>query len=200
MCYERALDRALDEVRISSPYVVAARSGAPFDQGRFKLRLFNRTFYVHHPEIRVQEEGKEEEPQRTLQVLLLHYLLRAKGVPVAEHWVSYRDLPGAYLFEGRFRQMAVQPLESRFGNDLEGFREAATWLEGEPMTRTGDAAFRFLALPRIPMACILFLGEEEIPSTVTILFDASAPHYLPTEDLSILGAYLGGALQSYQRR
>jgi hypothetical protein len=45
------------------------------------------------------------------------------------------------------------------------------------------------------MACIFYQGEEGIPSSVNILFDASAPEYLPTEDLSLVGVYLVNALK-----
>jgi hypothetical protein len=45
------------------------------------------------------------------------------------------------------------------------------------------------------MACILHLGEEDIPSSVNVLFDATAPNYLPTEDLSLLGVSLVGAMK-----
>ena len=68
------------------------------------------------------------------------------------------------------------------------------------MSRSGDAAFRFLALPKIPMGCILYLGDEEVPASINMLFDAAAPHYLPTEDLSYLGIYLSQALRGSLER
>jgi hypothetical protein len=91
--------------------------------------------------------------------------------------------------------MAVNPFLRTFGDDVEAFSKAGEALGGIPMTRTGDAAFKFIALPRIPMACIFYQGEEGIPSAVNILFDAAVEHYLPTEDLSLLGVYLVGALR-----
>jgi hypothetical protein len=45
------------------------------------------------------------------------------------------------------------------------------------------------------MACIFFQGEEGIPSSVNILFDASASEYLPTEDLSLVGVYLVNSMR-----
>jgi hypothetical protein len=66
------------------------------------------------------------------------------------------------------------------------------------MDRTGDAAFRLLALPKIPVGCILYLGDSEVSPSINILFDEAAPHYLPTEDLTILGSLLNSALKSYK--
>jgi hypothetical protein len=85
-----------------------------------------------------------------------------------------------------------------FGNDAEGFKRAALAIGGKPMDRTGDAAFRLLALPKIPIGCILYLGDSEVSPSINILFDEAAPHYLPTEDLTILGSLLNSALKSYK--
>jgi hypothetical protein len=190
-----AWDKAVEQLRELSPYVIAGRSGVSFTANRFELPFFHRLFFIFYPEIRVEEAGEQTPPPRWLQLILLHYLLTADGTPVADRWITYRYLPGAYLFEGRFQSMAIQPLVRAFGQDIEGFKRACLSLGGVPMSRTGDAAFRFLALPCIPVACILYLGDEEVAPSVNILFDSAASHYLPTEDLSYLGSYLSLELQ-----
>ena len=195
MANDAALAMALEEMKGISPYAVASRSGTDYDGSRFRIPFFNRVFLVHYPEVKVIEEGNSAQVPQYLEIILLHYLLQFGGVPVADDWIAYRQLPGSALFEARFRQMAVNPLLRIFGDDVEAFRKAGEAIGGIPITRTGDVAFRFLALPRVPMACIYFQGEEGIPSSVNILFDASAEHYLPTEDLSQLGISLVGALR-----
>lgn len=198
MPIDDAFQKALKDMQGLSPYVTAAKSSADYSDGKFKVRFFNRTFLIHYPEVKVEEEGSEQPPERWLQVLLLHYLVTADGVPVSGMWVAYRHLPGTRLFERRFVQMVTTPLVRAFGNDIEGFRKASLSLGGKPMSRTGDAAFRFLALPKISMACILYLGDEEMSPSVNVLFDAAAPHYLPTEDLSLVGSYLSRQMQRYK--
>jgi hypothetical protein len=195
MGYDIALEQAWQEMKGISPYVVASKSGAEYDKGQFKLPFFNRTFIIHFPEVGMEELGIATPPAQWLQVLLLHYLLRAKGIPVADEWIAYRNLPGAHIFERRFINMAINPLQHAFDDDVESFTKAGLALGGTPMPRTGDAAFRFLAFPKIPMACIFYLGEEEMPSRINILFDAAAHTYLHTEDLSLVGTYLSTALQ-----
>ncbi len=195
MAYDVALAKALEEMKGISPYVVASKSGTDYDGSRFRIPFFNRVFFVYHPEVKVVEEGNTAPVPQNLEIILLHYLLQSSGVPVADEWVAYRQLPGSSLFESRFIQMTVNPLLQIFGDDVEAFRRAGEAIGGASITRTGDAAFKFMALPRIPMACIVYRGEEGIPSSVNILFDASAEHYLPTEDLSLLGISLVGALR-----
>jgi hypothetical protein len=186
MPLDDAFEKSIRELREQSPFVVASKSGASYDDGAFRLRFFNRAFLISYPDIKVKEADAKAVPPEFLQVLLLHYLVTATGKEVADKWIGYRNLPGAYLFESKFSQGIIGPLIHAFGKDIAGFRQAGLSLGGAPMTRTGDAAFRFLALPRIPMACILYLGDE------------AAPFYLPTEDLFLVGNYLSTALRRYK--
>lgn len=199
MAFEDALEKALSEYRAVSPYVAASKSGTDFADGSFNVRFFNRAFRVSYPEGEVWEVGGEEGYPRWLRVLLLHYLSQADGTPIAGHWITYRQLPGAGFFEQRFMNMAIIPLTKAFGEDIDGFKRGGEALGGEPMTRTGDAAYRFVALPRVPVGVILYLGDDEVQPAVNVVFDASAPAYLPTEDLSLLGTYLN-TMQRYRSR
>ena len=197
MAYDIAMDKAIEEFAKLRPYVAAAKSGTDFNADRFSVQFFNRTLHLSYPEGDIEEVGASVAPLQWLHVLLLHYLVQADGTPVADKWISYRQLPGATLFEARFMNMSILPLTKAFGNDMEGFKRGAVALGGLPITRTGDAAFRFFALPNLPIACILYLGDEEVQPSVNVLFDASASSYLPTEDLSLLGSYLN-AMQRYK--
>ncbi|MFQ5827243.1 MAG: DUF3786 domain-containing protein [Dehalococcoidia bacterium] len=195
-------DKAIKDFQNLSPLVAAAKSGCDFQDGVFRLPLFDRTFLISHPQGRVVEEGRDSHPPPVLEMVLLHYLITADGTALADRWIAYRHLPGAFLFASRFESLAIRTLATALhgvkGQDIKGFRRSALALRGETMSRTGDAAFRFLALPRIPMACILYLGDEEVAPSINILFDGSAHHYLPTEDLSYLGSYLSQALRSHK--
>ncbi len=195
MANDAALAKALEEMKGITPYAVASKSGTDYDGSRFRIPFFNRVFLVYYPEVKVVEEGSSTPVQQWLEITLLHYLLQANGVSVADEWIAYRQLPGASLFGSRFIQMAINPLLRAFGDDAEAFRRAGEALGGIAMSRTGDAAFKFRALPKIPMAYIFYQGEEGIPSSVNILFDAAAENYLPTEDLSLLGVYLANAMR-----
>ncbi|MBF8265635.1 MAG: hypothetical protein HW384_1499, partial [Dehalococcoidia bacterium] len=197
MPLDTGLDLAWQELQNLSPYVVGAKSGADFKEGRFHLPFFNRTILIPMPRGKVTDDKSNPLPP-WLELLILHYLVTADGTPEADQWITYRQLPGAALFESRFNNMAIRSLLQAFGNDLEGFHKAGEAMGGIPMSRTGDASFRFLALPQLPMAVILYLGDEEVSPSVNVLFDANAPHYLPTEDLSYLGVYLGMTMRNLQ--
>ena len=195
MANDEALAIAQKEMKGIDPYSVSAKSGAAYDGEKFRIPFFNRVFLVHYPELKVEEEGNSNPVPQFLEIILLHYLLNASGATVGSEWIAYRQLPGSNLFERRFVQMAMQPLQRIFGDDIEGFKKASEAVGGVSMEHIGDAAYKFMALPNIPLAVIFYLGEEEIPSSFNVLFDASAPSFLPTEDLSLLGVYLVGALK-----
>ena len=195
MANDAALALALEGMKEIVPYAVSSKSGCDYDGSKFTIPFLNRVYVVHYPEIKIVEEGRPGPVAQYLEIILLHYLLQSDGTPVAGEWIAYRQLPGSALFQARFQQLVVSPLLQAFGDDAEALRQAGEALGGVPMTRTGDVAFRFMVLPRIPLGCVYFQGEEGIPSSVNILFDASAPNYLPTEDLTLLGVSLVSGLK-----
>jgi hypothetical protein len=58
----------------------------------------------------------------------------------------------------------------------------------------GDTSFGFRALPSLWLAVVLHLADDEFPASANVLFDGAASHYLPTEDLAILGGLLSSHL------
>ena len=199
MGLDDAYRKALKDMSLLNPQVAASKSGVGFGDGKFTIPLFNRSFTVCFPEVEVGEVGSETPPFKLLEILLMHYLINADGTGTSGIWITYRHLPGANLFADRFANLVSRPMLESFGNDAEGLRQAALAIGGQPMDRSGDAAFRFLALPKIPMGCILYLGDEEMSPSINILFDSAASHYLPTEDLTILASLLHSALKSSRR-
>ncbi len=197
MNYGEALGKALEDFGGLRPFVAASKSGVDFAGGNFIIPFFNRKFKLSYPDGEIEEVGGEERYPEWLRILLLHYLTQADGTALADTWIVYRQLPGASLFERRFMGMCINPLKQAFGEDIEGFKRGGLALGGEPITRSGDAAFKFKALPKVPMACILYLGDDEVQPSLNVLFDATASAYLPTEDLSLLGTYLN-RMQRYR--
>ncbi|MEM1844643.1 MAG: DUF3786 domain-containing protein, partial [Ignisphaera sp.] len=50
----------------------------------------------------------------------------------------------------------------------------------------GDEAVKIYILPKVPIVISVWLGEEEIPPSVSILYDKSVTHYLDCEASSIM--------------
>jgi hypothetical protein len=177
---------------------VAERAAVAFTdegegKGRFRVPFLGSLYDVQWPDgstVRAKDQGEADISTR---IILLHYLLGAEGVPLSGEWISFRSLPGGLGYEGAFRGRAGLRLAKTFGADRPAFERAARSLAGETL-EFGDASFLFRVLPRVWLAAVLHLADEEFPAEANVLFEASARHYLPTEDLAVLGGMLTSRL------
>lgn len=200
---KRALAIAREQLARLEPGTIAHRAGVRYEpggitEGVFWVPFLGTTYRVTYP-AGVVESGQVSGPvKHATCLLLLHYLVHADGHRMADKWVTFRELPDGLIYDGAFRGRVEPPLLTAFAQDLQSFARAARALGGSPIA-FGDAAFQFGILPRIRMAVVFYLGDEELPPAVTVLYDAAAGHYLPTEDLAILGGMLVGALLRHAR-
>lgn len=195
--YRPALELAQRNLRSLTPETVARRAGVdlrPAGEGlEFQLRLLGRDYRVPFPECLVYDISTGAPAGVSPTLIALHYLITADGSPVKHEWVPFRMVPGGGVYEAAFRRRSIGPLLSSFAEDPAGLHQAAVALGGE-RAGMGDVSYIFDALPRLPMACVLWLGDDEQEAEASILFDADAPSYLPTEDLAALAGMLAFGL------
>jgi hypothetical protein len=172
------------------PRDLAERGGATFDAIRqtLQLELWGKSYTLTFPEL-IARDSTGTEVSLNRQALLLMYLDKADGTPLAHKWLAYRELPGGMFYANAFHGYAELRLAQAFKDDVEKFKEAARRLKGNRLT-FGDASFEFAALPRVRVGAVYWMGDEDFPSSATILFDAAAGHYLPTDAVGALGSQL----------
>jgi hypothetical protein len=73
------------------------------------------------------------------------------------------------------------------------FKQASEKLRGAPLA-IGDAGYVFQVLPRLKLAVVMWSGDDEFPAQAQVLFQETAPHYLMTEGLAIVGSLLIGQI------
>jgi hypothetical protein len=190
---EPKIAQARDELRARDPREIAERSGAVYyeieeGQGRLQVRFFGQPYTVTWPDLEVFDPTGQR-CSNPVQAVLLQYLVLADGTPLAQQWVSLRELPNGAFYERAFQSYSGNLVARAFKSDIDAFREAALQLGGEPIA-LGDAAFRFWALPKIPLALVYWSGGEEFPASAQVLFDASAGRYHHLEMLAHLGAMI----------
>lgn len=166
------------------PQQMAAYSGSTFmpAPAYFVVSYCGRPYRISYPE----GEVVGNDLPASEQALLLLYLVQARGTPLSGKWISFMQLPGGLHHQAPFRMQAVDPVARAFGNKpatLE--RIAGLW--GAKHLGIGDTGVIIPALPRVPLAFILWTGDEEFPPNANILFDAAAPDYLDTAGLHVLG-------------
>ncbi len=102
----------------------------------------------------------EETDASLLELVTLVYLNTVNAFqPLSRDIVGAKDLREGHFFKGP-HELKVAPLLDRYGNDAEGFKKAAEYLEGEPLDMA-DVAYKFLPFPRIPLYYLLWEGDEE---------------------------------------
>ncbi len=126
--------------------------------------FFGTPHQVTHPggETTRQQGDETRTAHAAVSIVLLHYLLTADGTGLADQWVTFRELPGGLFYAQAFADHAEGVIAAKFGADVAGFRAAAATLGGLPLD-LADAAYRFQALPRVPMAVLLWAGDDELP-------------------------------------
>jgi len=196
--YREAYRLACQKMAGRDPQIDAETAGVPYTdlgegRGRFQVPLLNQTYEILWPGLEMREVGSGTEPPLVVQILLLHYLLTSDGISLRGQWVSFRDLPDGRVYYPAFRAGSEERLRERFGHDVAALRAAAERLGGRPAAMA-DHAFVFQVLPRLPIALLLWEGDEEFPPEVRLLFDSTAANYLPTEDLAVIARYLCACL------
>jgi len=182
-----------ERLAAADPAEVEARAGVRWDPAE-------RAYHVPlvDLDIRVvpadrQVEGPDGFPGWEPTLSSVQYLLSTQDEPPAGEWVSPRSLPYGDFFFRAPHDLPTPPLEEAYGADREAFCRAAEALGGEPLDM-GDAAFAFQVLPRIAIAVVLWLADDEFPARAQFLFDASADRQLPLDALWLLAKVLAKRL------
>ena len=197
--FRAAWEQARSEWAAADPARRAAQAGCGLSPGGVTVPFFTRPHLVTHPGGDVSAGGAPAHV--AVSILLLHYLLRADGTPPTGEWLAFRELPDGMFYAPSFAQRAEATLAQAFGagsgsrDGLSRLRAAAAAAGGLPL-ELADAAFAFQALPRLTLAVLVWAGDDEFPAQASVVFDAAAGHYLPAEDLAVLGGLLARRLTS----
>jgi len=168
----------------------ATRAGAWYEQSRdgevrVRFRYLARELLVCFPQGTIETlNGQGPIPLRE-EILILHYLEKASGAPLADRWASFSDIPGGGFYNPVFLMRCKSPLIKFFGEAPEALLSVAKEVGGEPLN-LGDVGVKIPAFPFVPLALVLWRGDVEFPAEGSILFDASVNEYLPVEDTVIL--------------
>ena len=153
------------------------------------LDYLNQSYQISLPEVDISLAGSDEEVPLKDKILLLHYLTQAKGTPLANKSIAYKELPDGVGYFRTFRKRAIKPLVDNFSGQPEKLLEAAKGLGGVKADY-GDAAVTINAFKQVPITFVLWKGDEEFSPSAKVLFDSSACHYLPTDLCAFLGSTL----------
>ena len=114
----------------------------------------------------------EEDLTYFFRLMVFSYLAEAKEVKPSHTWVSEKDLKGGSTFFRGPHGLETAVVERRYGRDPEAFLLAGKRLGGSEILY-GDKGFALEVFPKIPLAYVLWKGDEEFPPRVGVLFDST---------------------------
>ena len=187
--YKAARALAVEELTQRNPKGVASRSRSQyfFEDGQEGLVVpyFGQPRRVVWPQVTMTALEGEVELPLTEQILILHYLQNTSGEEPEGVSVDFKQVPQGGFYWSAFVSRAKKPLLMTFGGNAVFYLQVATSMGGviQPL---GDAAAQFMAFPLVPITHVLWEGDEEFDPEASILFDATIPGHLPTEDIAAL--------------
>lgn len=162
---------------------IAAGLGAEPWDGSLSIRCLGRD-YLMAPDGTITTDGPLAP---WMQILLLHYVRTQGSAGISGRWVSFTDLKAALMKAKSFARDCEEPLREHFDRDSGHAERALERLGGlrQPAT-PAPVAWVVFALPRVPVLILYWPEEEEFPSKLKVLFDATADRYLDVESLTFL--------------
>ncbi|MHB9097067.1 MAG: DUF3786 domain-containing protein [Syntrophales bacterium] len=179
--YAESYNLAFSRLRQADLADVCLKSGAVLLQ----LRFLNRDYRIVRPAGAVTLGSEVEPVPITESLLILHYLVTARGTPPGNGQISFKEVPEGVVYYPTFYKRAIRPLLSRFGASPAGLIPSAA-LFGGVDAHQGDAAVTVQAFPKVAVTWVLWKGDDEFPAEGTILVDRTIQDYLPTEDIVVL--------------
>lgn len=149
------------------------------------LKYLNRPYQILFPDIDISLIDSEEEVPLRDKILILHYFIRAKGTPITNKVIAYKELLEGASYFPTFSKRAIKPLLDYFGKEPRLLIDTAKKLGGDKADY-GDVAVTINAFSRVPITFVLWQGDGEFAPEGSILFDSTISDYLSTEDINVL--------------
>jgi hypothetical protein len=186
--YQLAYQLACEELgNIDDIEQLCLRSGASYkvidSKKTIALEYLSRSHQVTLPDIEISLKDSEEEVPLVDQILILHYLLQAKGTPLSNEMIGYKHLPGGSVYFPTFSKRAIKPIVDSFGKEPARLLDVAAAIGGREAAH-GDVAVTIDAFRRVPITFVLWRGDEEFAADGNILFDSTVSDYLTTDDIN----------------
>jgi hypothetical protein len=169
------------------PTDVCNRTEALYNPARegFLLPVYNLRYLVvpaSRTILRVERNDRiaEEELHHFFYLMVLVYLTEAKDTRPTHTWISEKDLQGGSTFFRGPHRLHVKELEDLCGMDPEAFLRVGRRLGGTEILY-GDKGFALEVFPKVPLAYVLWKGDEEFPPRVGVLFDPTVSNHLPLD-------------------
>ena len=180
-------ERAWKNLSGCIPGEVCARADVTYDEARsvYVVRSFGQDILVCPTDrtLKAQTPVGERMLMRYdhfAALAILSYLGNARATPPSGHWVKPADLRSGDIYYRGSHVLPLEGLSKVYEGRLPDFAAHGALLGGSPLS-FGDVSAKLLPLPRVPVAVILWKGDEEFPGRADLLLDSTCEVYLPAD-------------------
>jgi hypothetical protein len=149
------------------------------------LSFLNDNIVISYPDISIYYHEKDDVVPLWLKILVLHYLIYAKGTPPAGDQITFKQLEGGLGYYPAFQRRTTIPLLKTFNGDIEELIEWGAEVGGVK-AGYGDYAITFQAFPKVAVTFVFWKGDSEFPPEGNVIFDSTIGDYFTTEDIAVL--------------
>jgi hypothetical protein len=175
---------------LSDPERVSTALGIAGASDGYRIPYYDREYIVSTNTI---VDQAQQTPSHATSVILCQYLLLCPdAASTDDSLVTYKDFRDAGPYVGGFKNTTELPIVKRFSGKTASLERHCQALGGRSFD-TGvscQLAYRFQALPRVPIFLLFHDADDEFPAQCTLLFQKNAASYLDMECLAMLGSTL----------
>jgi hypothetical protein len=164
------------------------RTGGTFSGNKLMIKVLGKDFSV-------DAQGKlraDIHINPWIGVPFLNYILHGEGLPVANKWVSLRELKDGRERYPLFHRQCEEPLKRVADVYTELFDDIIQLFSGRQVAKQfeSDISVVLQPLPNVPILICYWLPEEGMDSNLLVFFDETADRNLDTDSVFTLGVGL----------
>jgi hypothetical protein len=175
------------------------RSGAAYSLDTITLKYLDCDYKIDISSVQVSPVKSSQPISLREKILILHYFTQAKGTPASGKLIAYRDLPGGLVYYPTFTKRTIKPLINSFGKNPDLLISAGKVFNAK-QGDIGDVSLVIDVFARVPVTCVLWLGDNELNPEMNLLFDANITDYLASEDVTIVCENIVWRLIDYAKK
>ena len=192
--FEQTYHRYLAEISTRDYLSRADLLGAEVDGNALIIPLYDKVYSVSSQSIEGLEGATANDAVR---VILAKYVLTCPDQlpPLSSQWMTYREFRDAGPLVSYFTSNTNKNIEHHFSGAADRLLRRCRELGAQSEDNNSyDLSVRFLALPRVPVVLNFNDADDMFPATCSLLYQASAEHFLDMECLAMTGTLLAGKL------
>ena len=175
------IDRSyFQELEGSDPENVCRRALCKYDNDRnsYMVSVWGEDYLVNPSSLIIKRLGlRSADIDDLLGLFIIYYLLKCKNVEVENDWISEKDMPGGVTFFRGPHAIPTELISNKYSGMIDKFNQRCQLLDGQALDMA-DSACSFSITPRIPVAVLLWDGDDDFPAEAKILFDRTITEHL----------------------